>query len=162
MTLKLHNLFCKQVIELSYLTEERLEIQAVADDVGSKYVPPHVNIFCCLGGITFTCFVIQVATGFAVTFYYRRIVTRVFASVQHIMNDVNFGWLIRNIYRWSANMMALMIILHVRRVDLIGGFKKPLELTGPRVVLASLTVFFLVLLVILYRAIKLVIGQLRL
>ena len=45
--------------------EERLEIQAIADDVTSKYVPPHVNIFYCIGGITFVCFIIQVATGFA-------------------------------------------------------------------------------------------------
>ena len=36
--------------------EERLEIQAIADDVSSKYVPPHVNIFYCIGGITFTRF----------------------------------------------------------------------------------------------------------
>ena len=45
--------------------EERLEIQAIADDITSKYVPPHVNIFYCLGGITLTCFLVQVATGFA-------------------------------------------------------------------------------------------------
>jgi cytochrome b6 len=45
--------------------KERLEIQAIADDISSKYVPPHVNIFFyCLGGITFTCFLVQVATGF--------------------------------------------------------------------------------------------------
>lgn len=44
MRLKFQVLFCKEVIKLSYLTEERLEIQAIADDVGSKYVPPHVNI----------------------------------------------------------------------------------------------------------------------
>jgi cytochrome b6 len=47
--------------------EERLEIQSIADDISSKYVPPHVNIFYCLGGITFTCFLIQAATGFAMT-----------------------------------------------------------------------------------------------
>ena len=53
--------------------EERLEIQSIADDITSKYVPPHVNIFYCLGGITFTCFLVQVATGFAMTFYYATI-----------------------------------------------------------------------------------------
>ena len=47
--------------------QERLEIQAIADDITSKYVPPHVNIFYCLGGITLTCFIVQVATGFAMT-----------------------------------------------------------------------------------------------
>lgn len=120
-----------------------MEIQAIADDVSSKYVPPHVNIFYCLGGITFTCFIIQVATGFAMTFYYRPTVTEAFLSVQYIMNDVNFGWLIRSIHRWSASMMVLMMILHVCRVYLTGGFKKPRELTWVTgVILASLTVSF--------------------
>ena len=50
--------------------EERLEVQAIADDITSKYVPPHVNIFYCFGGIVLTCFLVQVATGFAMTFYY--------------------------------------------------------------------------------------------
>lgn len=74
--------------------EERLEIQALTDDVTSKYVPPHVNIFYCFGGITLVCFLIQFATGFAMTFYYRPTVAEAFTSVQYIMNDVNFGWLI--------------------------------------------------------------------
>jgi cytochrome b6 len=136
-------MFCFLGSFLSYLTEERLEIQSIADDVSSKYVPPHVNIFYCLGGITFTCFIIQIATGFAMTFYYRPTVTEAFLSVQYIMNDVNFGWLIRSIHRWSASMMVLMMILHVCRVYLTGGFKKPRELTWVTgVVLASLTVSF--------------------
>ena len=42
--------------------EERLEIQSIADDITSKYVPPHVNIFYCFGGIT-SLFSIQVASG---------------------------------------------------------------------------------------------------
>ena len=68
--------------------EERLEIQAIADDITSKYVPPHVNIFYCLGGITLTCFLVQIATGFAMTFYYRPTVTEAFSSVQYIMTEV--------------------------------------------------------------------------
>lgn len=126
-----------------YLTEERLEIQSIADDITSKYVPPHVNIFYCLGGITFTCFIIQVATGFAMTFYYRPTVTEAFLSVQYIMNSVNFGWLIRSVHRWSASMMVLMMILHICRVYLTGGFKRPRELTWVTgVILATLTVSF--------------------
>ncbi|KAB2054200.1 hypothetical protein ES319_A12G238900v1, partial [Gossypium barbadense] len=98
----------------------RLEIQAIADDITSKYVPPHVNIFYCLGGITLTCFLVQVATGFAMTFYYRPTVTEAFASVQYIMTEANFGWLIRSVHRWSASMMVLIMILHVFRVYLTG------------------------------------------
>jgi len=123
--------------------QERLEIQAIADDITSKYVPPHVNIFYCLGGITLTCFIVQVATGFAMTFYYRPTVTEAFASVQYIMTEVNFGWLIRSVHRWSASMMVLNMILHVCRVYLTGGFKKPRELTWVTgVALASVTVSF--------------------
>jgi cytochrome b6 len=123
--------------------QERLEIQAIADDISSKYVPPHVNIFYCIGGITFTCFLIQVATGFAMTFYYRPTVTEAFASVEYIMTEVNFGWLIRSVHRWSASMMVLNMILHVCRVYLTGGFKKPRELTWVTgVALASVTVSF--------------------
>ena len=123
--------------------QERLEIQAIADDITSKYVPPHVNMFYCLGGITLTCFIVQVATGFAMTFYYRPTVTEAFASVQYIMTEVNFGWLIRSVHRWSASMMVLNMILHVCRVYLTGGFKKPRELTWVTgVALASVTVSF--------------------
>jgi cytochrome b6 len=123
--------------------QERLEIQAIADDITSKYVPPHVNIFYCLGGITLTCFIVQVATGFAMTFYYRPTVTEAFDSVDYIMTQVNFGWLIRSVHRWSASMMVLNMILHVCRVYLTGGFKKPRELTWVTgVALASVTVSF--------------------
>ncbi|XP_019241667.1 PREDICTED: uncharacterized protein LOC109221656 [Nicotiana attenuata] len=89
------------------------------------------------------CFLVQVATGFAMTFYYRPTVTEAFASVQYIMTEANFGWLIRSVHRWSASMMVLMMILHVFRVYLTGGFKKPRELTWVTgVVLAVLTASF--------------------
>lgn len=123
--------------------QERLEIQAIADDVTTKYVPPHVNIFYCLGGVTLICFLLQFATGFAMTFYYKPTVAEAFSSVEYIMNTVSFGWLIRSIHRWSASMMVLAMILHVFRVYLTGGFKKPRELTWVTgVLLAGLTVSF--------------------
>jgi cytochrome b6 len=87
--------------------------------------------------------VIQFATGFAMTFYYKPTVAEALSSVQYIMNEVNFGWLIRSIHRWSASMMVLMMILHVFRVYLTGGFKKPRELTWiTGVILGVITVSF--------------------
>ena len=83
--------------------QERLEIQDIADDISTKYVPPHVNIFYCLGGITLVCFLIQFATGFAMTFYYKPTVAEAYSSVQYLMTDVSFGWLIRSVHRWSAS-----------------------------------------------------------
>ena len=122
---------------------DRLEIQAVADDITAKYVPPHVNLFYCIGGITLTCFLIQVATGFALTFYYRPTVGEALSSVRSIMLDTNFGWLIRSVHRWCASMMVLMMVLHVFRVYLTGGFKNPRESTWVTgVIMASCTVSF--------------------
>jgi cytochrome b6 len=123
--------------------EEHLEIQAIADDITIKYVPPHFNIFYCLGGITLTSFLVQVATGSAMTFYYSPTVTEDFSSVQYLMTEVNFGWLIRSIHRWSESMMVLMMILHIFRVYLTGGLKKTRELTWVTgVILGVLTVSF--------------------
>ncbi|KAJ1682981.1 hypothetical protein LUZ63_021792 [Rhynchospora breviuscula] len=74
------------------------------------------------------------------TFYYRPTVTEAFSSVQYIMTEANFGWLIRSVHRWSASMMVLMMILHVFRVYLTGGFRKT-----PRINL-GLQVWFLAVL----------------
>ena len=54
----------------AYHVFDRIAIRDVFDDVGSKYVPPHVNIFYCFGGLVFTSFIAQVTTGAAMTFYY--------------------------------------------------------------------------------------------
>jgi cytochrome b6 len=86
---------------------------------------------------------VQVATGFAITFYYRPSVADAFTSVKYIITEVNFGWLIRSIHRWSASLIVLIIILHVFRVYLTGGFKRPRELTWiTGVIIATLTVSF--------------------
>ena len=69
--------------------QERLEIQDITDDVTSKYVPPHVNIFYCLGGITLVCFLIQFATGFAMTFYYKPTVTQAYPCKSKPMTAVS-------------------------------------------------------------------------
>ena len=77
------------------------------------------------------------------TFYYKPTVTQAYSSVSYLMTDVSFGWLIRSVHRWSASMMVLMLILHVFRVYLTGGFKRPRELTWVTgVVMAVITVAF--------------------
>lgn len=127
-------------MNVAYLwLQERLEIQSIADDITSKYVPPHVNIFYCLGGITLTCFLIQISTGFSLTFYYKPTILEAFLSIQYIMTLANFGWLVRSLHRWGSSLMVLSLILHVCRVYLTGGFKKPRELTWVTGVILSVT-----------------------
>jgi cytochrome b6 len=123
--------------------EERLEIQSIADDILAKFVPAHVNIFYCLGGVLLVSFIFQAASGFALTIYYRPTVVEALASCQLILYDVNLGYFIRSVHRWSSGIMLLVLIIHIARVYLTGGFKKPRELiwiTG--VILGITTVSF--------------------
>jgi cytochrome b6 len=123
--------------------DDRLDIKAIQDDISSKYVPPHVNIFYCMGGLVFTSFIIQAATGVAMTFYYVPDVSRALLSVESLASSVTNGWIMRSMHRWTASLMVMFLVLHVFRVYLTGGFKKPREftwLTG--IVLAVITVSF--------------------
>ena len=123
--------------------EERLELQSITDDILSKFVPAHVNIFYCFGGIVLTCFLFQGGTGFALTIYYRPTVIEAYLSVQLIIFTIHLGWFVRSVHRWSSGSMVLILILHVIRVYLTGGFKKPRELIWiSGILLATTTVSF--------------------
>ena len=75
-----------------------------------------------------TCFIFQAGSGFGLTIYYQPTVVAAFASVELIFGHVNLGWFIQSIHRWSSGVMVLILILHIGRVYLTGGFKKPREL----------------------------------
>ena len=119
--------------------EERLEIQCIGDDILAKFVPAHVNIFYCLGGILLTSFIFQGATGFALTIYYQPTVVEAFPSLQLILYHVNLGWFIKSIHRWSSGVIQVILILHIARVYLTGGFKKPRELIWITGIILALT-----------------------
>jgi len=119
--------------------EERFQIQSIADDILAKFVPAHVNIFYCFGGIVLTSFIFQGASGFALTIYYRLTVVEAFASVNFILYHVNLGWFIRSIHRSSSGIVVMVTILHIYRVYLSGGFKKPRELIWVTGVILAVT-----------------------
>jgi hypothetical protein len=82
----------------------------------------------CLGGITFTLFVIQGITGTLLAFYYKPTPEDAYASIQFIETQVRFGASIRAIHHWSANAMVIMVVAHLLRVFITGAFKPPREL----------------------------------
>lgn len=116
----------KQVYEWC---EERPQIQPIADDVLSKYVPAHVNTLHYFGGLVLTSPLIQGASGLALTIYFRLTVVEAFESVEAIIEPISLGWFIRSTHRWSSGTMFQMIILRVSRVYFTGGYKKPREAT---------------------------------
>jgi len=82
-----------------------------------------------LGGITLFFFGVQAITGILLALYYHPTPEAAYDSILFIMNEVNFGWLIRSIHSWSANMMIVFCVLHMLRVAIQGAYRPPREMT---------------------------------
>ena len=81
------------------------------------------------GGMTLFLFLVQVASGILLLLYYRPSADEAFESVQFIVTQVEFGWLIRNIHSWSANLLILAVFAHLFSVFFLKAYRKPRELT---------------------------------
>ncbi|UCG24052.1 MAG: cytochrome bc complex cytochrome b subunit [Chloroflexota bacterium] len=81
------------------------------------------------GGITLFLFIVQVITGSLLTLYYQPSEETAYESVLLITSSVNFGWLIRSIHSWGANLMIIFTVLHLLRIFFQGVYKRPRELT---------------------------------
>lgn len=110
--------------------EERLGLASVRAFLAHKTVPVHAGtMWYYFGGITLFLFVIQVLTGTLLLLYYRPSPNEAYESVQFIMTRVEFGWLIRSIHSWSANLMILAAFIHMFSVAFLRAFRRPRELT---------------------------------
>lgn len=109
---------------------DRLEWDDLIAPLKKKTVPHHrLSYWYFLGGITLFLFGIQVVTGILLLLYYRPGANEAFESVQYIMTQVQFGWLIRSIHSWSANLMIFTAVAHMFSVLLLKAYRKPRELT---------------------------------
>jgi quinol-cytochrome oxidoreductase complex cytochrome b subunit len=81
------------------------------------------------GGIALFLFGIQVVTGTLLALYYKPTPEAAYESVQFVTSDVSFGWLIRSMHHWAANLMILFVALHLLRVFFQAAYKYPRELT---------------------------------
>jgi quinol-cytochrome oxidoreductase complex cytochrome b subunit len=80
-----------------------------------------------LGGIALLLFMILVLTGILLTFYYVPHVDRAYESMKDLQFAVPFGVFLRNVHRWSAHAMVLVVILHMARVFYTGSYRPPRE-----------------------------------
>lgn len=124
--------------------DERLGLSTIYNVVLDRSVPK-VNWWYTLGSASLFLFVIQVVTGIFLTVYYVPSPDHAYDSVQYIMNDVAFGWLIRGIHHWGASLMVLFVFIHMLRTFYFGAYKYPREitwLTGVFLLLATLGMGF--------------------
>jgi cytochrome b6 len=110
--------------------QERTGWQPLLDAVDHKRVPQHrYSVFYYLGGMTLFFFAVQVATGILLLLYYRPGADEAFESVELLMTQVPFGWLVRSLHSWSANLMVFFAALHLGSVFFLRAYRRPRELT---------------------------------
>jgi ubiquinol-cytochrome c reductase cytochrome b/c1 subunit len=108
--------------------DTRLPILRLAHDSFVDYpTPKNLNYWWTFGGILAFCLVTQIITGIILAMHYTPHVDFAFNSVEHIMRDVNYGWLIRYIHANGASMFFLAVYIHIFRGLYYGSYKAPRE-----------------------------------
>ena len=113
--------------------DDRFPFTKTVDEALYQRVPNYANAFYyCFGGMVFILIVFQLMTGVFLSFYYVPDASgnpaAAYTSVQDIMSKVYLGWLIRGVHFWSANLLIIMVTLHMARVFWTGSYRAPREL----------------------------------
>jgi cytochrome b6 len=115
---------------ISLWLNDRLAIQSAAAVARKKEVPIHRHtVWYYFGGMTLFLFAVQVVTGILLLLYYRPSAENAFESVQFIMTEVQFGWLIRSVHSWSANLLIATLFIHMFSVFFMRAYRAPREIT---------------------------------
>ena len=110
--------------------DERLGISGALHFLRHKTVPGGAHaVWYYFGGVSLFLFGIQVATGLLLLFYYEPGTETAYKSVQFIVTRVPFGWLIRSLHAWSANLMVAAVFVHMFSVYFLKAYRPPRELT---------------------------------
>lgn len=110
--------------------DERVGLAPLEQLARKKEVPVHRHsVWYYLGGITLFLFLIQLVTGALLLLYYRPSAEEAYESVQFLMADVEFGWLVRSVHAWAANLMILALFVHMFSVLLMRAYRPPREVT---------------------------------
>lgn len=109
--------------------DKRLPIIRFANDTMITFpTPKNLNYWYTFGGILAVCLVIQILTGVILAMHYEASVDGAFASIERIMRDVPYGWLLRYIHANGASMFFLAVYIHMFRGLYYGSYKAPREI----------------------------------
>ncbi|MGH6991795.1 MAG: cytochrome b [Caulobacteraceae bacterium] len=108
--------------------DARLPVWRFSADLLSYPTPRNLNYWWTFGGVLGFCLATQIITGIVLAMHYHPSAAGAFISVeQHIMRDVNYGWLIRDIHATCASMFFVAVYIHIARGIYYGSFKPPRE-----------------------------------
>ena len=108
--------------------DERMGLLSIWNTVFDRKVPK-VNWWYTLGSATLFVAIMQAATGIFLSIYYVPTPEEAYNSIEYIMNDVAFGWLVRGMHHWGATLMVILVFLHMLRVFFYAAYKYPREVT---------------------------------
>lgn len=109
--------------------EDRLPIISfINNSVGTNFpAPRNLNYMWNFGSLAGIALVLQILTGIFLAMHYKPDVAMAFDSIQHIMRDVNWGWLIRNMHMVGASFFFIVVYIHMARGMYYGSYKSPRE-----------------------------------
>ena len=105
------------------------------------YAPKNFNFWYYFGSLALLVLVNQLITGIFLTMNYKPDASMAFASVEYIMRDVDYGWLIRYMHSTGASMFFVVVYLHMFRGMMYGSYRKPRELLW----LVGMAIFFVLM-----------------
>jgi ubiquinol-cytochrome c reductase cytochrome b subunit len=100
----------------------------VASQLTGYFAPKNFNIWYFFGSLALLVFVIQILSGIFLTMHYKPSELMAFDSVEYIMREVEWGWLIRYMHSTGASFFFIMVYLHMFRAMIYGSYREPREL----------------------------------
>ncbi|NRR30874.1 cytochrome bc complex cytochrome b subunit [Oxalobacteraceae bacterium] len=98
------------------------------DQWGKYYAPKNFNFWYIFGSLAMLVLVLQIVTGIFLTMHYKPDANLAFGSVEYIMREVPWGWLVRYMHSTGASAFFIIVYLHMTRGLLYGSYRKPREL----------------------------------
>ena len=113
--------------KLAQWLDTRLPLLTLSHHLTSYPTPKNLNYWWTFGGILTFCLITQIITGLVLAMHYVAHVDHAFESIEHIMRNVNYGWLIRYVHANGASMFFLAVYIHIFRSLFYGSYKSPRE-----------------------------------
>ncbi|MGI9373901.1 MAG: cytochrome b [Hyphomicrobiales bacterium] len=108
--------------------DKRLPLVSVGHEFLTFPTPKNLSYFWTFGAILTMCLMVQIITGIVLVMHYTPHVDMAFNSVEHIMRDVNYGWMLRYIHAVGASMFFIAVYIHMLRGLYYGSYKAPREI----------------------------------
>ncbi|CEA02984.1 putative cytochrome b [Pseudomonas saudimassiliensis] len=113
---------------LNWVNERMAVTQVWEDHLSKYYAPKNFNFFYFFGSLALLVLVNQIITGIWLTMSYEPSGAGAFASIEYIMRDVEYGWLLRYLHSTGASAFFVVVYLHMLRGIMYGSYRKPREL----------------------------------